>query len=32
MNLTAEKDAAISAFAIGFDHRDRDRLHRLWDP
>jgi perosamine synthetase len=31
MNLTAEKDAAISAFAIGFDHRDRDRLHRLWD-
>jgi perosamine synthetase len=31
MNLTAERDAAISAFAIGFDRRDRDRLHRLWD-
>jgi perosamine synthetase len=31
MNLTAEIDGAIAAFGIGFDHRDRDRLHRLWD-
>ena len=21
----------IDAFAIGFDHRDRERLHALWD-
>ena len=31
MTPTTDEDAAISTFAIGFDHRDRERLHRLWD-
>jgi hypothetical protein len=22
---------ALDKFAIGFDHRDRERLHALWD-
>jgi perosamine synthetase len=25
------EDASYSRFAIGFDHRDRSRLHALWD-
>jgi perosamine synthetase len=29
--IVAGKDDLITAFAIGFDHRDRDRLHLLWD-
>jgi dTDP-4-amino-4,6-dideoxygalactose transaminase len=31
MNLTAEQEVALSAFAVAFDDRDRDRLHQLWD-
>jgi perosamine synthetase len=27
----APNHAAFDRFAIGFDHRDRDRLHQLWD-
>src|SRR2546423_8900679 len=27
----AQTPTAVDRFAIGFDHRDRDRLHALWD-
>ena len=32
--MTVDVESArgtLSRFAIGFDHRDRERLHRLWD-
>lgn len=31
MITETRSDVDISAFSIGFDQRDRDRLHRLWD-
>ncbi|MDX6488905.1 MAG: hypothetical protein QOK13_1520, partial [Gaiellaceae bacterium] len=27
----AKTHASLDRFAIGFDHRDRARLHDLWD-
>src|SRR5690349_6129460 len=31
MSTTAQQVADPTAFAIGFDERDRARLHELWD-